>query len=112
MKCTIVITLGRNINNESMGTNQWNEFKDDVDAMLLDSDACILQRPLLTTFFNADQQGVWNGEVEPACTFVAIVSSLDLGEIKKQLASIAKYYEQQCVGFIVQEGDNNVINAE
>lgn len=106
---TIVITIGRNVNGRPMSDARWSEFKQFV-AERLGRRGIVLQAPLARAA--ADQVGYWQGEQEPAATYVALVVGDHLPWLRADLAWACRAFNQEAIGFLAVEGDDHLVTGE
>ncbi len=106
---TVVITLGRNIGGKPMDDTTWWHFKCAVGEALEYIGASILQKPQTNPAFDSDQIGVWDGKFEPACAYVCLLPSTAHKALKSELVDLKHEFQQEAVGYIVAEGESNII---
>lgn len=109
MNSTLVVTIGRNIGQEPMRYDQWRRFKHAVNHTLSQWPVVsVVQRPVLDS--DDGQEGVWKGVVsEQAATFVALVPTSGVACVRPMLALLAAEFKQEAIGFIVADGDDNLV---
>lgn len=109
---TVVICLGRNVEGRPMSQSEWTLFRYRTwDALRLACDALVIQVPRIGGMRAYDQKGIWDGKVESACTFVALVPERNVQRLRICMAHVAKLHGQQCIGFIAVKGDSHLVNA-
>jgi hypothetical protein len=106
---TVVVTIGRNVGTKPMDTKAWQAFKRCVLWHLNDHGGNVIQRPNLQTAH--DQMGTWEGKVsEDAATFVALFRwGSDLSGLGRDMAFIAKRFDQEAIGLIIAEGTDHLV---
>lgn len=113
-KYTIVVAIGRGEDGGSDASRRWQEFKHYVCDALMSEGITMFQRP---TFHlgGDDQVGLWEGDTEPAATFIGLLNTgnrvWSKAGLSSQLAAIGKHYGQQAIGLIVVEGDNHLVQT-
>lgn len=107
---TVTVTIGRKIGPKAMPAERWAEFKVHVLLALGECSATVLQHPQLGKMRAHDQVGVWEGQTEPAATFVALIGGYhNIRTLKEMLAVIAGMYEQQAIGCVVTLGTDHLV---
>lgn len=111
MSNTLIVTLGGNIGNNFMGADNWYHYQDTICSALCTDGCDIVQRPDYDR--QHSQIGCWLGEVkEVACTFVCLTDdSLDLDLLRDRIGFIGKTYSQECIGWMVCNGQDNLIHC-
>lgn len=107
---TVVVAAGRTVAEGEIELIQedWTRFHCDVVAELETADANIVLIPRATTTYTG--YGTWKGRItEEAAAWIAIVPAANVDALKHRLAGIGLKYHQETLGFVVAEGENNLI---
>lgn len=96
---TVTVTIGRNMGDEPMSANQWNDYAFAVRESL--------QR-IVTEFWTVGAyKGQWEGTTEDAMIFYGPLRNTtddrDLNIAKARLATLATQYGQDAIGVSVGE---------
>lgn len=94
---TITVTIGRNVGDEPMDLDTWNQYASSV-------------RGLVEGYANlwtvTPYKGSWNGTDEQAMIYYGPVSELvDLDRLRVGLSNLATYYQQDGIGLSVGESE-------
>lgn len=113
MKQTVVITLGRNVKNEAMSTPHWIRFIREVHDLLTHLGAEIILEPLnIGGSFGRWTDGDGTVVEESAAAFVCFVgNSHAIMHLSIELNAIRAKYKQDAIGFIVADGDDNILTG-
>lgn len=114
---TVVLALGRNIEDAPMSPSLWLAFCEDTQAALVAHGAAVVQRPRISRLdgyglglARSTQVGVWNGAIiEDCCTFIAFVSESHLFALRHDCGIIRDRYAQEAMAFIAAEGIAHVV---
>lgn len=107
---TVTVTLGRKIGTHEMHTSRWLAYKAQVMASLRSTGCEVVQYPCGGRMRAHDQVGEWDGQREPAATFVALITGYaNIAKLRRYLAHDAMLFEQDAIGCIVTLGADHLV---
>lgn len=108
---TVTITIGRKVGTKEMDIQSWLSFKGSIlIALETYAGATILQRPAMGRMRAHDQVGEWEGQAEPAATFVGTMSGYHrMRDLREELAFLASAYGQDTIGCIITLGTDHLV---
>lgn len=107
---TVVVTIGRNVGGKAMGAQVWAQFKAGIETALHQHDVMVLQSPQMGKMRAHDQVGWWDGQSEPAATFVGLIGSYqNMASLRRLLSRLAADYQQEAIGCIITLGTDHLV---
>jgi len=85
-----IVTIGRNVGDEAMTEDRWNEFRERV--------ACAIGRHGFTILTEAVGQGFWEDSVEDSAIWVFTGEGKDYF-LHTELSHLAYYFEQDAIAW-------------
>jgi len=103
---TVAVTLGRNVGNVPMALYRWSDFQQKIRAVL-SGNGTVIQEPAR---MSGAQMGEWDGVREDACTFIALLPTVErVGNVRTGLKFLCGLYKQQAIGYLVCDGTDNLV---
>ena len=112
MKAYISVTIGRNVGNQPMTLNAWNQFKGKTRRIIHRHG---LNTPESGVIFDGDGFGAWGTVSEDSHAFIVLSDSPTIHQLKIELAKLAKLYNQEAIGCAIVplvNGDETLVMAE
>lgn len=99
---TLVVSIGRNVGDEPMSTEEWLLFKHEVrDSMNIAS---------AVVYAEAEGQGEWEGVGEETCVWIfSVVSDMRKEELRHELADLSDYFQQDAIAWL--EGETEFLTG-